>query len=62
MLRATTFSKATAYFGIVINIMVFLFFVLMVGMYSVLLSTAGFVVLQIVVGLRLMRVARGSRA
>jgi len=60
MLRSNIFSRATAYFGIALSIMIFLFFIPVVGMFLLLLSTAGGVVFQIVVGLRLVRLARPS--
>lgn len=60
MLRSSIFSRAIAYLGIAISIMIFLFFIPVVGMFLALLSTAGGVVFQIVVGLRLVRLARSS--
>jgi hypothetical protein len=41
MLRSSIFSRATAYLGIAISIIIFLFFIPVVGMFLALLSTAG---------------------
>jgi hypothetical protein len=58
MLRTTIFSKAIAYFGIVVNIMSLLFFIPVVGLLLLFGATIGGVVFGIVVGVRFLELAR----
>ncbi len=53
MLRSATFSKATAYVGIVTNIVVFGFYVPEVGVYISILSVFGYVLWYILIARRL---------
>jgi hypothetical protein len=62
MLRSTIFSRTIAYFGIVINILVLLFFVPAAGTILLFLGTIGSVVFQFVIGLRLVSLARRLRS
>jgi hypothetical protein len=55
MLRSDTFSKATAYVGIVTNIVVFGLYVPEVGVYLSLLSVVGYLIWYILISRKLMR-------
>jgi hypothetical protein len=55
MLRSNTFSKATAYVGIVTNIVVFGLYVPEVGLYLSLLSVVGYLVWYILIARRLIQ-------
>jgi hypothetical protein len=60
MLRSDTFSKATAYVGIVTNIVVFGFYVPQVGVYISLLSVMGYLIWYILITRRLFRLGWGG--
>jgi hypothetical protein len=60
MLRSNIFGKGTAYLGIVLNIMVLLFFLPVVDLFLLFLGTVGSVMFSILVGLGLLRLARHS--
>lgn len=55
MLRSNTFSKATAYVGIVTNVVVFGLYVPVVGLYLSLLSVVGYLVWYILIAHRLIQ-------
>jgi hypothetical protein len=59
MLRSDTFSKATAYVGIVTNIVVFGLYVPQVGVYLSLLSVAGYLIWYILIARRLFQLGWG---
>jgi hypothetical protein len=60
MLRSHTFSKATAYVGIVTNIVVFGLYVPEVGVYISLLSVVGYLLWYILIARRLVRLGWGK--
>jgi hypothetical protein len=62
MLRSHTFSKATAYVGIVTNIVVFGLYVPEVGVYISLLSVVGYVIWYILIARRLVQLGWGASA
>lgn len=62
MLRSATFSKAAAYVGLVTNIVVFGYYVPVVGVYISLLSVVGYLIWWIMLGLRFFQLARGDVA
>jgi hypothetical protein len=59
MLQSDTFSKATAYVGIVTNIVVFGLYVPQIGVYLSLLSVVGYVIWYILIGRRLYQLGWG---
>jgi hypothetical protein len=62
MLRSDTFSKATAYVGIVTNIVVFGLYVPEVGVYISLLSVVGYVIWYILIARRLFQLGWSASA
>ena len=58
MLRSTVFSKAAAYVGIVTNVVVFGYYVPVVGVYISLVSVLGYLIWWIMLGLRFFRLAK----
>jgi hypothetical protein len=58
MLRTTIFSKAIAYFGIVVNTMSLLFFVPVAGLLLLFGATLGGVLFGIVIGMRFLQLAQ----
>jgi hypothetical protein len=60
MLRSDMFSKATAYVGIVTNIVVFGLYVPEVGVYISMLSVVGYVIWYILIARRLFQLGWGS--
>ena len=60
MLRSATFKRATAYVGIVTNIVVFGFYVPEVGVWISMLSVVGYLVWYILIARRLIRLGWGS--
>jgi hypothetical protein len=62
MLRSNLFSKATAYVGIVTNIVVFGLYVPEVGAYISLLSVLGILIWYILIARRLFQLGWGTRA
>jgi hypothetical protein len=59
MLRSNTFSKATAYVGVVTNVVVFGLYVPEVGTYISLLSVVGYVIWYILIARRLFQLGWG---
>jgi hypothetical protein len=57
MLRSDIFSKATAYVGIVSNVVVFGLYVPVIGVYLSMLSVVGYFVWYILIARRLFRLA-----
>jgi hypothetical protein len=62
MLRSDTFSKATAYVGIVTNIVVFGLYVPVVGIYISLLSVVGYAIWYILIARRLFQLGWSASA
>ena len=60
MLRSATFSKATAYVGIVTNIVVLGLYVPVIGVWISMLSVVGYLVWYILIARRLIRLGWGS--
>jgi hypothetical protein len=60
MLRSGTFSRATAYVGIVTNVVVFGFYVPQVGVYISLLSVVGYLIWYILIARRLFQLGWGG--
>jgi hypothetical protein len=60
MLRSDTFSKATAYVGIVTNVVVFGLYVPQVGAYISLLSVVGYLIWYILIARRLFQLGWGG--
>ena len=61
MLRSDTFGKASAYVGIVTNVVVFGLYVPEVGVYISLLSVLGYVIWYILIARRLFQLGWGAR-
>ncbi len=60
MLRSNTFSKATAYVGIVTNIVVFGFYVPEIGVWISMLSVAGYLIWYILIARKLFQLGWGG--
>jgi hypothetical protein len=60
MLRSDTFSKATAYVGIVTNIVVFGLYVPGIGVYISMLSVVGYLIWYILIARRLIQLGWGA--
>lgn len=60
MLRSDTFSKATAYVGVVTNVVVFGLYVPQIGVYLSLLSVVGYLIWYILIARRLFQLGWGA--
>jgi hypothetical protein len=60
MLRSNTFSKATAYVGIVTNIVVFGLYVPVVGVWISMLSVVGYLIWYILIAHKLIQLGWGG--
>jgi hypothetical protein len=60
MLRSNTFSKGTAYVGIVTNVVVFGLYVPQIGVYLSLLSVVGYLIWYVLIARRLIRLGWGG--
>jgi hypothetical protein len=59
MLRSHTFNKATAYVGLVTNVLVFAYYVPTIGVYLSLLSVVGYLIWWLLIARRLLQLGSG---
>lgn len=59
MLRSHTFNKATAYVGLITNVLVFTYYVPTIGVYLSLLSVVGYLIWWLLIARRLLQLGTG---